>query len=586
MPRKPRVPNYPRSPSQSNVAAAATLATLDQHLRDLDLPPIRRRDLRSATARVASLLQERPENLPLDLALIASGLKTINPVAAGMTAKRLSNIRSDFMAAVRLSRLRPIPSAQSGLSPAWVTFMNKFSTKRTRIGLSRLARYASRAAIAPDEINDEVLAQFVVEVRNNSLHQNPNILHRKTAVIWNEAVSTRPELGLQSVSKPTFRGPPKRIDWALLTEEFRSEVEEYLTWCAGEDAFAADARPKALKPRTLKLRRNQIHAAVTALANSGVETSAIGGLADLASPDHFRRILRNRHANAGQQINAFNRDLAEALVQIAREWVNADSAVLAQLKVLTGKVPMPKSGLTAKNKKTLRQFEDPAALLRMFETPQQLWREVKRASKPNFRTLAKAQAAIGIAILNDIPLRPQNLHGLIFDEHVFLPDKNRRVGSLEIPAHEVKNNLELAFDIPAYISKMLIEYRMHIASKVIGRQPDRIFVNVNGETKSQAMVALLIKTYLKKRAGLELTPHQFRHLGAKVVLDAEPGNYETVRQVLGHKNMKTTTNFYAGIDSRRASRHHQRLLAAAIAATAKAPRTPRRRTKKGGGERP
>jgi hypothetical protein len=75
-------------------------------------------------------------------------------------------------------------------------------------------------------------------------------------------------------------------------------------------------------------------------------------------------------------------------------------------------------------------------------------------------------------------------------------------------------------------------------------------------------------------------------LGAKVVLDAEPGNYETVRQVLGHKNMKTTTNFYAGIDSRRASRHHQRLLAAAIAATAKAPRTPRRRTKKGGGERP
>ena len=34
-----------------------------------------------------------------------------------------------------------------------------------------------------------------------------------------------------------------------------------------------------------------------------------------------------------------------------------------------------------------------------------------------------------------------------------------------------------------------------------------------------------------------LSPHQFRHLSAKVVLDAEPGNFETVRQLLGHKSL-------------------------------------------------
>jgi integrase len=57
-----------------------------------------------------------------------------------------------------------------------------------------------------------------------------------------------------------------------------------------------------------------------------------------------------------------------------------------------------------------------------------------------------------------------------------------------------------------------------------------------------------------------LTPHQFRHLSAKVLLDAEPGSFETVKQLLGHTSIKTTVGAYAGIDSRRAARHHQWLV--------------------------
>ena len=37
-----------------------------------------------------------------------------------------------------------------------------------------------------------------------------------------------------------------------------------------------------------------------------------------------------------------------------------------------------------------------------------------------------------------------------------------------------------------------------------------------------------------------LSSHQFRHLSAKVLLDAEPGNFETVRQLLGHKSRRQT----------------------------------------------
>src|SRR5262249_53303208 len=148
---------------------------------------------------------------------------------------------------------------------------------------------------------------------------------------------------------------------------------------------------------------------------------------------------------------------------------------------------------------------------------------------------------------------------LAFDTHLFVHANGRVTSTLELPAAEVKNRTELAFDIPAHVAKMLVEYRDRIAPKIIGDRPDRLFVNVDGTPKSPATVAWLIGTCSERRAGIVLTPHQFRHLSARVVLDAQPGAYETVKQLLGHKNMKTTTGFYAGIESRRAARHHQLL---------------------------
>ena len=126
--------------------------------------------------------------------------------------------------------------------------------------------------------------------------------------------------------------------------------------------------------------------------------------------------------------------------------------------------------------------------------------------------------------------------------------------------------MELAFDIPPRVAKMLIEYRDRFAPKIIGHRPTRLFVNVDGTPKNQATVAGLIMSYLRRRAGIVLTPHQFRHLSAKVMLDADPGEFETVRQFLGHKSIKTTVGAYAGIDSRRAARRHQHLVEQALAA--------------------
>jgi integrase len=547
----------PPNPANPSAATLADLLSSLQH--ETSLSAIRMRDLQSAVKRVARLLNEEPVAIPLDLPAIGVKLAAINPLADGLTSKTFSNIRSGFLTAVKVSGLRSVQrSTKITLSPAWTDLLAQLSEQRAHLGLSRFARYASANGIAPDQIDDAAIESFIAAVSEGSLHRKPNDLHRLVTLIWNEVAKVS---GFKPVTVASFRAPNKRIDLKQLASGFQEDAESHLAWCSGTDVFAADARARALAPRTLKLRRNQIHAAVTALVASGVKPSAIRSLADLISLENFKRILRQRFAAVGGRENAFNRDLAEMLVQIGREWVKLKPSALDELKRLTGKVPMPKPGLTPKNKAALRQFDDPAVLQRLIDLPKRLWAEVKRDEKPNFRTLAKAQAALGIAILPFMPVRSENLATLAFGVHLFIREEPRAISSLELSAGELKNGeTEVAFDIPPQVVKLLIEYRDRIAPKVIGHRPERVFVNADGTPKSQATVAWLIKTYLARRAGIVLTPHQFRHLSAKIILDLEPGSFETVGQALGHKNGKTTVNFYAGIDSRRAGRHHQRLI--------------------------
>ncbi|GLR90947.1 hypothetical protein GCM10007857_76630 [Bradyrhizobium iriomotense] len=529
------------------------------------LSPARRRDLRSAVKRVADLLDNEPSAIVLDLGTIGERLAGINLSTARLTAKRFANIRSDFLAAVRASgKLRLASAGKQALSPAWVALFVSLAGRRAHIGLSRLARYASARGISPGDVDDEVIAGFILAVREGSLHRKPKALHRQVTLIWNEAARD-PKLRLRPVTVATSRKPPMRIAWASLPASFRRDVDNHLSWCGGADPFAANARSRSMEPTTLRLRRDQIHAAVSALVASGVKPANISSLAEVLTPENFKRILRQR-LEAGGSENAFNHDMGATLVQIAQEWVKVDATALTELKRLFGKVPPRAIGLTKKNKQFLRQFDDPRALRRLVALPDRLWSEVRRDSNPNFRTLAKAQAALAIATLIYMPLRLQNLARLAFGTHLFVRGGSGAISTLELSRNEVKNKTELAYDIPPHVVKMLIEYRERIAPRLIGHRPTQLFVRLDGALKSPQTVAWLIRSHVQKRTGIVLTSHQFRHLGAKVLLDAEPGAFETARQLLGQKNLKTTVNFYAGIDSRRAARHQQHLIEKAIAA--------------------
>ena len=87
-----------------------------------------------------------------------------------------------------------------------------------------------------------------------------------------------------------------------------------------------------------------------------------------------------------------------------------------------------------------------------------------------------------------------------------------------------------------------------------GFNHDWLFAGAGREHKGTKTLSEQISERLWKELGLEITPHQFRHAAAYIMLKADPGNYELVRRVLGHRSSTTTRNFYIGLETLEATR--------------------------------
>ena len=154
----------------------------------------------------------------------------------------------------------------------------------------------------------------------------------------------------------------------------------------------------------------------------------------------------------------------------------------------------------------------------------------------------------------------ENLAALNFEEHLHWPQGPSKPALVVFNVYETKNGIPLEFEIPTALAERLRTYRDEIAPAVTGKRPDAVFIDWRGKHKAQGGVAIMVKKAVRRHLGVRLTPHQFRHLAAKIILDVNPAAYELVRQLLGHRSLKTTTNFYAGIDTRRAGRAHAELV--------------------------
>jgi hypothetical protein len=426
----------------------ATLQDVIDRLARGGLPDTRRRDLRSAVVTYAKLVGRAPASIPLDLAEIRCTLDGMVPLQGKVSRKRWANVRSDLAAAFDASGLRPmLRTADVELDAAWTKLFELVTDRRVRNGLSRFARWASLRRVTPEAVDDAVIERFIAELEASTLIRNVGAQHRSVALTWNVLCALQPGWSLPVVQVPVNKPAPTRVPWERLPASFREDADGYLGWCAMPDPLDEQARARALAPRTLRLRRDHIHSAVTAASAAGIDVDRLTSLASLVEPDVFRALLLKRWTQDSRVLSAYTHGVAGTLIAIAAEWMKAPTDSIATLKRLRRKLGTLPSGLTEKNRILLRKFNDVRLLEMLVQLPDRLWRQARRDLAKSRRAFIDLQNALAIDFLIHVPLRMENLASLNFDEHLHWPQGPGKPALIVFRNGETKNDIVLEFEI-------------------------------------------------------------------------------------------------------------------------------------------
>jgi integrase len=337
-----------------------------------------------------------------------------------------------------------------------------------------------------------------------------------------------------------------------------------------------------LAASTIQQQKAHLRLAASVLVESGMPVEGLTSVAALVGTERFKTILRHYHEGANRQPNAFVVGVAKTLIQAAYHYVGSSPEHIVQLKRIAAKLPAIPFELTAKNQALLRQFESDRLRAELLFLPERLFAEVKQRLVGGRVDFVKAQMAVAIELLLAIPLRAQNLSRLNWRRHFIEPDGPNGRLLLHIPETEMKARKKYTTEVADHVARRLRWYRRHILPRLNADPNGDLFVTRQGTPKGQdTLTDQIIKT-LERCLGIDMSPHQFRHLAGTSYADDKPEDLETPRALLAHASSKTT-RIYVGSSSRRASQVYNRFLFQqrdALRLKRKPPR-PRRRRKKG-----
>jgi integrase len=188
--------------------------------------------------------------------------------------------------------------------------------------------------------------------------------------------------------------------------------------------------------------------------------------------------------------------------------------------------------------------------------PQRLLAEARRKKVPTVATAILVQTAVAVELLLMTVVRVGNLASINLDRNLIRA--NKRGGCavyLTIRASEVKNNTDIEAELPPPTVALLDAYLKTYRPLLQSASSPWLFPGRNGRHKGANFLGTQISRVIARKTGLHINPHLFRHIGAKLYLDKNPGAYGLVRLIHGHKSVETTTKYYCGNETPAAMRH-------------------------------
>lgn len=393
-------------------------------------------------------------------------------------------------------------------------------------------------------MNDNVAAAFLVALEQESLVKHPKRDHQTVCRVWNKMAATVGGWPQVELTVPRYEDRIYAINNDLIHPDLLQEIEDYEQFLGGAKLF--DGLSKPFRPVSIKAALGNIRRYLSALHHSGFDVWSLRSLEGLVKFSVFKIAMKWFWDRNGGKTSKHIGEVAWTIRCIAVKHLECDEETAGEYQKAIATLRVPQVGLSEKNTAALSQFDDPRVVSRFLNYPDALFDEANKAKGQKSHLLAQAGAAALIFIF--APIRIKNLGNLRIDQN--LNWINRRL-HIHVPGHLVKNGMELNFALPPGPSDRIREYIDRYRTMFQSEANPYLFPGRKGP-KDQSALRKQITNTLFKHTGIRLTPHQFRHVAAKLLLDARPGHYEVVRKLLGHRNLSTAYDHYTGSETQAA----------------------------------
>ena len=511
-----------------------------------DMRPRRRQDLTSAVRRFCRLLHRSPRDVSVDVDRLRRELAQISSATSRLSPGSCRNLKSLFGKALIAAEVITVPRrSRAPLAPDWRRLLAAIEPYQ-RYRLVHFARYLSERDIAPSEVDNKILAGYRSDLISNDLLRLPKQAARYAVRAWNCARATEAGRHLRELEIPYIRRK-YALSLAEFPNSFQEDLHSYQAHLKGDDLFGErSARPASRD--TITAQRYHILALASALVEAGYDRQCIGSLADLVTSEAAQAALTVVWKRLGQRKTSHLYNLACLIVHLGRHWAELPAAQLDRLRELQRSLNPGQVGMTESNRRKLAQFADRANVAALVHLPRRLMKEAVRHDRGGVREALLAQTALAIAILLAAPLRIRTLVSLNADEHIIRSRSGpRAVVHLVIPAANVKNRVPLEFMLPSRVVELFDLYWERFRPRLVTAPGSWLFPGRSGYKERDGMRIQISET-IRKATGLRMHPHLFRHLAAFLILRRNPGEFETVRVLLGHRSIATTIRFYCAME--------------------------------------
>jgi integrase len=546
------------------MTTTATPALLEASFADVvaaienahDLPDRTRSHWLCSLRQIAKSMDKPMPMIPARWTSARFAIGRLHHARVGSTPKTLANHKSNVRAALLwFAKDTGVPSRGMPLTAEWDLLRSRLSDRRTHATLSSLMRYCAGRRIAPAAVDEAVLDGYMRYRAETTALASDAAARRAIARAWNGCVGgieDWPVLRLVEPPVKAMAGPA----WDDFPEGLRADVAAYLNGLTRIRRRANGKRIRPCKPSTIRRCRAELVAAARTAVREGIPIASLTSLAALVHPNVAEKVIDAYWREDGSEPRIYTIDLGWKLLSLARATGCVDEAALECLDDMRASLEFYRHGrMTEKNLAVIRQVLSGNIWSEVVNLPAALMAQARllRDYAP-VKAAVTAQLAVAVAILTFAPVRLGNLVQIRLGENLIKPGGLNSPYRLVFPYYDVKNRVQLEFPLDAELTALIDEYIHEFRSTLLrGSNELWLFPGESSGCKDGKTLSGQVTERIEKASGLLITVHQFRHAAAAMWLKHKPGDYETVRRILGHRNIKTTIKFYCGLETMQAN---------------------------------